>query len=100
MAREHKRLGDLLLEQQVITPDELAAAVTEQRKNGQLLGATLVRMGVVTEETIVRCLQRQLGLALLDLNDVGVDEQALALVKEDVAKKYGAIPIEVEGRST
>jgi len=100
MAREHKRLGDLLLEQQVITPDELAAAVTEQRKNGQLLGATLVRMGVVTEETIVRCLQRQLGLALLDLNDVVVDEQALALVKEDVAKKYGAIPIEIEGRST
>jgi type IV pilus assembly protein PilB len=100
MAREHKRLGDLLLEQQVITPDELASAVTEQRKNGQLLGATLVRMGVVTEEVIVRCLQRQLGLALLDLNDVVVDEQALALVKEDVAKKYGAIPIEVEGRST
>jgi type IV pilus assembly protein PilB len=100
MAREHKRLGDLLLEQQVITPDELASAVTEQRKNGQLLGATLVRMGVVTEEIIVRCLQRQLGLALLDLNDVVVDEQALALVKEDVAKKYGAIPIEVEGRST
>ena len=100
MAREHKRLGDLLLEQQVITPDELASAVTEQRKHGQLLGATLVRMGVVTEETIVRCLQRQLGLALLDLNDVVVDEQALALVKEDVAKKYGAIPIEIEGRST
>jgi type IV pilus assembly protein PilB len=100
MAREHKRLGDLLLEQQVITQDELASAVTEQRKNGQLLGATLVRMGVVTEEIIVRCLQRQLGLALLDLNDVVVDEQALALVKEDVAKKYGAIPIEVEGRST
>jgi type IV pilus assembly protein PilB len=100
MAREHKRLGDLLLEQQVITQDELASAVTDQRKNGQLLGATLVRMGVVTEEIIVRCLQRQLGLALLDLNDVVVDEQALALVKEDVAKKYGAIPIEVEGRST
>jgi type IV pilus assembly protein PilB len=100
MAREHKRLGDLLLEQQVITPDQLAAAVTEQRKNGQLLGATLVRMGAVTEEIIVNCLQRQLGLALLDLNDVVVDEQALALVKEDVAKKYGAIPIEIEGRST
>ena len=100
MAREHKRLGDLLLEQQVITPDQLAAAVTEQRKNGQLLGATLVRMGAVTEEIIVHCLQRQLGLALLDLNDVVVDEQALALVKEDVAKKYGAIPIEIEGRAT
>ncbi len=100
MAREHKRLGDLLLEQKIITPDELAAAVNEQRRTGQLLGATLLRMGVVTEETIVRCLQRQLGLSLVDLNDVLVDEQALALVKEDVAKKYGAIPIEIEGRST
>ena len=95
MAKEHKRLGDLLLEQKIITPEELAAAVTEQRRSGQLLGATLLRMGVVNEETVVHCLQRQLGLALVDLNDVVVDEQALALVKEDVAKKYGALPSEI-----
>jgi len=100
MAKEHKRLGDLLLEDKVITPEQLAQAVTEQRRAGQLLGATLMRLGMVTEDALVHCLQRQLGLGLIDLNEVVVDEQALALVKEEVAKKYGALPIEVEGRST
>src|SRR5262249_20522843 len=46
------------------------------------------------------CLQRQLGVGLIDLNEVVVDEQALALVKEDGAKKYGALAIEIEGRAT
>ena len=100
MAKEHKRLGDLLLEDNLITPEQLAEAVTEQRRAGQLLGATLMRLGMVTEEALVMCLQRQLGLKLIDLNEVIVDEQALTLVKEEVAKKYGAIPVEIEGRST
>ena len=100
MAKEHKRLGDLLLEDKVITPEQLAQAVTEQRRAGQLLGATLMRLGMVTEDALVSCLQRQLGLTLIDLNEIVVDDQALGLVKEEVAKKYGALPIEIEGRST
>jgi type IV pilus assembly protein PilB len=100
MAIEHKRLGDMLLEENLITPEQLEAAVGEQRRTGQLLGATLVRLGTITEEALVGCLHRQLNLPLVDLNDVVVDEQALSRVKEEVAKKYGAIPIEIEGRST
>src|SRR5262249_10500097 len=54
----------------------------------------------VTEDNLVNCLQRQLGLPLIDLNQVVVDDQALSLVKEEVAKKYGALALEGEGRST
>jgi type IV pilus assembly protein PilB len=100
MAMEHKRLGDLLLEQKLITADDLLEAVTEQRRTGQLLGVTLVRMGKVTEAALLKALQVQLGLPLVDLNEVVVDEQTVALVKEEVAKKYVAFPIEIEGRST
>ena len=45
MPKEHKRLGDLLLEEKLITPEDLSAAVAEQRKTGQLLGATLIQLG-------------------------------------------------------
>ncbi|MBI1799680.1 MAG: Flp pilus assembly complex ATPase component TadA [Candidatus Eisenbacteria bacterium] len=100
MAKEHKRLGDLLLEQSLITPQHLVEAIEEQRRTGHLLGATLLRIGALTEDALIHCLQRQLGLPLLDLNDIVVDEQALSLIKEEVASKYGAIPIELEGRST
>jgi len=100
MPREHKRLGDLLIEAKVITAQDLTDAIAEQRRTGQLLGATLLRMGVVTEEVLMRQLQLQLGLPLLDLAEVTVDEQALTLVREELARKYVALPIEVEGRAS
>jgi type IV pilus assembly protein PilB len=100
MPREHKRLGDLLIEAKVITPQDLTDAIAEQRRTGQLLGATLLRMGLVTEEVLMRQLQLQLGLPLLDLAEVTVDEQALSMVREELARKYVALPIEVEGRAS
>lgn len=100
MPREHKRLGDLLIEARLITPQDLTDAIARQRKTGELLGATLLRMGLVTEEALTRQLQLQLGLPLVDLSEVTADEQALALVREDLARKYLALPIEVDGRSS
>lgn len=100
MAKEHKRLGDVLLDEKLITPQQLSDAVAEQRRTGQLLGATLIRLGAITEEVMLKHLQQQLGLPLVDLNDVVIDEAVLALVKEEVAKKYVAMPVEVESRST
>jgi type IV pilus assembly protein PilB len=100
MAREHKRLGDLLIEAKLITPKNLTDAIDQQRRTGELLGATLVRMGLVAEGTLLKHLQQQLGLPLLDLGEVTADEQALTLVREDLARKYVALPIEIEGRSS
>jgi type IV pilus assembly protein PilB len=100
MAREHKRLGDLLIEAKLITPQDLTDAIAEQRRTGALLGATLVRMGVVDEAGLMRTLQIQLGLPLVDLSERIPDEQALALVREDLARKYVALPVEIEGRSS
>src|SRR5215510_12738847 len=100
MAKDHKRLGDLLIEARIITPQDLADAIAQQRRTGELLGATLVRMGLVDEDTMVRQVQQQLGLPLVDLAEVTADEQALALVREDLARKYVALPIEIEGRAS
>src|SRR5882672_1396941 len=100
MATDHKRLGDLLLDEKLITADDLRAAVTQQRKSGQLLGATLVQLGLVAEDALLQCLHRQLGLPLIDLSTITVDESTIALIKEEVAKKYVALPIAIEGRSS
>ena len=99
MPKEHKRLGDLLLEEKLITPEDLSAAVAEQRRTGQLLGATLVQLRLIAEDVLLDCLHRQLGLPLVDLAGLDIDESTVALIKEDVAKKYLALPISAEGRS-
>jgi len=100
MKPHQKRLGDLLIEAGLISPEQLEQAITEQRRSGRLLGATLVHMGIISERELLEHLQHQLGLPLVDLARISVDEQAVQRVHEDVSRKYNALPIEIEGRST
>ncbi len=99
MAKEHKRLGEILIGDNLLSPEDLDRAIEDQKKSGLMLGATLIRMGLVTEAQLLQVLQRQLNLELVDLNDTVADEDAIAKVKEEVARKYGAIPLEVQGRT-
>ena len=100
MAHEHRRLGELLIEAKLLTPDQLDRAIAEQKKNGQLLGATLVRLGMIQESDLLMLLQRQLGLPLVDLETITIDEQVIAKIREHLARKYVAVPLEIEGRKT
>jgi len=100
MAKEHKRLGDLLIEARLISAQDLSDAIAEQRKTGELLGVTLVRLGLISEPVMLKHLQNQLGLALVDLAQKSVDEHVLSHITEELARKYFALPLEVEGRST
>ena len=99
MSQQHKRLGDMLIESELITPDQLEMAILQQKRSSQMLGVTLIQMGLVTEPQVLQTLQHQLGLPLIDLNDASPDEDAVLRVKEEVARKYGAIPVAVDGRS-
>ena len=100
MAKDHKRLGEMLVDAKLITLQDLDSAISEHRRTGRMLGATLIGMGLVSETDVLGVLQAQLGLRLVDLNITSVDEQAVNRIKEETAKKYTAIPIEVDGRST
>jgi len=100
MSSNHKRLGELLLEAKLLEPEHLDAAITEQKKTGQMLGAVLVQMGFLKEAQLMSLLQRQLSLPLVDLETAAVDEQALLKIKEDMARRYLALPVEIEGRKT
>ena len=100
MASGHKRLGEMLIEAGFINPEDLERAIAEQKKTGQMLGATMLRLGMVKEPELLALLQQQLGLPLVDLESANVDEAAVAKVKEDMARRYLALPIELEGRKT
>jgi type IV pilus assembly protein PilB len=100
MASDYKRLGEMLLEAGMLTPQQLSAAIDEQKKTGTLLGATLVQMGLLTEPDLLSLIQRQLGMPLVDLEQIAADEQAVGKVKEELARRYLALPLEIEGRKT
>ena len=88
-----KQLGDVLLEQGLITPVQLAEAVAEQRRIGRSLGRVLVDLGLLDEGQLVAALAQQIGLAFVDLTDHPVDGSAVLRVPEQVCRRHVALPI-------
>jgi len=91
-----KQLGDILLEGGLLTPDQLATAVEEQRRLGRSLGRVLVDLGVLTEGQLVAALAQQIGLRFVDLSDYPVDVSAVSRVPDSVCRRHHALPIGYE----
>jgi type IV pilus assembly protein PilB len=92
---ERCKLGELLVMGGAIDQTQLGAALANQRQFGQPLGRTLVSMGFIDEETLIRTLARQLKLPVAWLDGQWVEPQVLELVPADLARKYGCLPLMV-----
>lgn len=99
MATSKKRLGDFLLQENVITPGQLERAVEVQRERGGKLGDILVEMGLCSEEAVLSVLARRAGLgftaALSALRSI--PSEVLARVPGAVARGKNLLPIALEG---
>lgn len=97
---KRKMLGEYLVTAGLVTEPQLKDALRRQRQTREPLGRILARTGMVTESDICRVLHEQLGLAIVDIQSLAIDESVIRLIKEELAKKYTAIPIELENRTT
>jgi len=93
LSGDSRHLGALLLEEGLLTSEELEAAVGSQHESGLPLGQVLIDRGVVTEAQLVKALGEQIGVAYIDLSDVGVDPAAVAVVPEYLIKRYTLLPV-------
>ncbi|MCX8018297.1 MAG: ATPase, T2SS/T4P/T4SS family, partial [Rhodocyclaceae bacterium] len=95
MARPEKiRLGDLLVQQDVITEEQLKLALEEQKKSGRKLGRVLVESGYCTEDGIARALARQLGAEYIDLKVFQPRADLVKLLPEAQARRFRALVID------
>ena len=95
MAEQRKklRLGELLVQQGLITTDQLSIVLAEQRHNNIPIGRLLVRLGFVTESAIRDIMARTIGQEAIDLAQVVADPEALKLVSQDFARRNRVLPI-------
>jgi len=91
--RKKLRLGELLVQQGLITHDQLRIALTEQKTQNMPIGRLLVRLGFVTEAVIRDIMARTIGQESIDLTQVLVDAEALKLVPQDFARRHRLLPI-------
>ena len=87
------RLGKLLIEQGLISQDQLADALMAQSETGEKLGAILLRLGHVQEESIAGTLSRQLQIPLIRVEQEEIDENVARSVERETAERTLAIPM-------
>lgn len=93
------RIGDFLLQEGVITSQQLEKALREQKIRGTKLGETLLALGYITEADFANVLHEQLGIESVDLHTTGLEDAAIRLVSEDIMKKYEVVPFAVDKKN-
>ncbi len=95
MARPEKiRLGDLLIQQKLISQDQLKFALEQQKRSGRKLGRVLVDNAFVTEEKISEALARQLNIPYINLKYYNINLELVRLLPESQARRFRAIVLE------
>ncbi len=92
--RKKLRLGDVLVNNGVISAEDLQKGLELQKGSGRKLGETLVDEGLATEENIARALSNQFHYDMVDLQNVEIEQDVLSLVPASVLKKHKALPFE------
>ena len=93
------RLGEILVRNSLITKEQLAAALDEQKTAGVgvRLGSILIKNGHITESDLTTFLSRQYGVPSINLAEFEVDAAVLKLIPPDIAQKYQIIPVNRAG---
>ncbi len=91
MPRKRVRIGDLLVEQKVISQSQLQEALAAQKKSGRKLGRVLVENGFVDEDRLLILLSEQLDIPYVDLSRFELDPELVARLPETLARRYRAL---------
>jgi type IV pilus assembly protein PilB len=97
--RKPKQLGQILLEQGLLSEDQLNRALEEHRNTPKSLGRVLIDLGYIRERDLVRALAEQVGLEFVDLTEYRIDAGIATLIPEPICRRYRALAIgERDGR--
>jgi len=93
------KLGEILLKENLITPDQLKQALEHQKLNGGRLGNSLVKLGFLNDDEVTAVLSRQYGVPSINLAYFEVDPNVTKLIPMDTATKYQVLPLSRVGSS-
>ena len=92
-----KRLGDLLIEEQIICQEDLEMALHQQAQTGLSLGRILIDMGKASEWEVAATLGKQLNVPFITLSQYEIDPEVLESIPVDLVEKYKIVPVDKTG---
>jgi len=98
MGRPEKlRLGEILVQQKLLTAEQLKSALDDQKKSGHRLGRVLTDKGILTEGQVAEALARQLGLVYVDLKHFNIKREVVLKLPEPAARRFRALVLDDAG---
>jgi len=94
-----QRLGDLLVKEKVITPEQLEQATKLQKESHTRLASALVKLGFLSDEDVTNFLSRQYGVPAINLSYFEIDPAVVKLIPYETAKRYQILPLSRVGAS-
>jgi type II secretory ATPase GspE/PulE/Tfp pilus assembly ATPase PilB-like protein/FixJ family two-component response regulator len=88
-------LADILIKEGALSKDVLALA-RKQREPSEFLGDTLVRLGHITENLLVRALQKNLGIDFIDLRETEINSSVVGIIPLDICQRHRIVPVRME----
>lgn len=87
------KLGEILVRENLISPQHLREALDYQREHGGRLGLNLVKLGLISDDMITAVLSRQYGIPSVNLDLFNIDSSVLSLIPQEVAQKHSVLPL-------
>jgi len=97
MNTQYKRLGNILLDNDLLSQTELDEALRIQMEEKKRLGEVLINKGYVTELDILRVLEKQLNIEYVKISELDITPEIPNLITEKIARRYELLPIKLDG---
>lgn len=96
MAGIRKKIGEILIEEKLITEEQLSEALETQRLTGHKVGQILVDKGFIKENVLYKVLADKLGCKYVDLENYEINVNVVTKISQTLAQKHKAVPIDIE----
>jgi len=93
------KIGDMLVNEKAITPEQLGRALEEQRQSGKRLGEVILELGFLDEDLLVQALSNQMGVEVVHPLQMKIPEEVISLIEPSLLRRHTMIPIRMESLS-
>ncbi len=95
----HWHIGEILIQKKLIDWKQLEEALSEQKRTREFLGEVLVRKQYIPRFLLYRALAERHAIPFVDLSNIFIDPKAIEKIPESIVRKYGILPIELQGKT-
>lgn len=93
------KIGEILVKQGLLKPDQLALAMEEQKKTGQKLTNSIIQLGYLKDTQILRAVEKHFAVPGVEVNTFEIDATVIAMIPKDVCEKNTLIPLQKAGNT-